>query len=91
MIEKRLNISKPYWNDDLSRLWKDMSIKENLFLKNRENRRAINIKRLEFKEARAKFDRDNTENRKLMNWIKICIDDPRKFLGTYQTPWTQKR
>ena len=30
-IGKRLKISKPYWNDDLSRLWKDMSMKEIFF------------------------------------------------------------
>ena len=84
-IGKRLKISKPYWNDDLSRLWKDMSMKEKLFLKTRENRRSINIKRLEFKEARTKFDKQlryyqrQYRKQKIDELDKICIDDTRKF------------
>ena len=57
----------------------------NFFLKTRENRRSINIKRLEFKEARTKFDKQlryyqrQYRKQKIDELDKICIDDPRKF------------
>ena len=55
---KLLKFSKPYWNDNLTVLWKNMCKYEKLFLKAKgsklEKRNAQNL----FKEARNKFDKN---------------------------------
>ena len=38
-IAKRLRVHKPYWNDNLTILWKALSIKEREYLRYRGNRR----------------------------------------------------
>lgn len=55
--KKRFRNHKPYWNEELSTLWKDMHFKERSFLKCTGNTNSKRLKRLQFQSAQKLFDR----------------------------------
>jgi hypothetical protein len=54
---KRLKHSKPYWNDELFHLWKDMHTKERALLRCKGGQNIRNMLRHEFYLARSIFDK----------------------------------
>ena len=54
---RNFNISKPYWNNELTQLWKVRVEKENLFLKCTGSSDAKRYCHQEFKLARRNFDK----------------------------------
>lgn len=55
--KKRWKHSKPYWNEELSELWKSMRNKEKTYLKFRGNRRDKASHLQKFKDSRHNFDK----------------------------------
>ena len=84
-VRKRYKTYKPYWNDHLEALWKDMRQKERAFTKYTQNNYVKRNLLCRFKVARNTFDKvlRNTERayrRDLSIDIETaCTDDPRKF------------
>jgi hypothetical protein len=82
---KLLKFHKPYWNDRLTELWKDMSLKEKYFLKNKGHSREKLVQRNAFVSARSQFDRylrsrQREYRKKVIDEIdSVCTKDPRKF------------
>ena len=55
--KKSFKISKPYWNETLYNLWKDMRNAEKLYLKSKGSRRHKQVVRQKFKDKRTLFDK----------------------------------
>ena len=77
---------KPYWNDTLSRYWKEMKMAERQFLrsKNRHNSILHNefiIKRKTFMRELRKCER-MYRHQQLSNLENICVSDPKIFWQT---------
>ena len=56
-LRKRLKLSKPYWNDELTRLWKSMKDKEKEVRKHRGCKRTKTKLYNEFKICQSKFNK----------------------------------
>lgn len=84
--KKKLRIHKPYWNNELTELWKTMRNHEKKFLKcNVKDRHKKRELRENFKHAQNILDKriryyERNHNRTLaLNIESVCSDDPRKF------------
>ncbi len=83
--KKKFKVNKPYWNDELSSLWKDMHVKEKEFLQQRgSNKKRIEL-RLRYKVALQKLDRNlrkykrQYERGKVLEIESVCTNNPREF------------
>ena len=82
---RRLKFHKPYWNDNLTLLWKAMCSNERSFLKIKGHSKEKSIRRDEFVRARSKFDKylrscQRKYRKKKIDDIEYAYtDDPRKF------------
>ena len=84
--KKRLRHTlKPFWNTHLTKLWNDLSYKENLYLSARQNTLLRGMKRKQFLDAQHEFDRAyRREKRKFLQnkcveIEKLNTSDPRAF------------
>ena len=82
--KRKLKYNKPFWNDELTALWKEMVRREKSMTKSRNGV----LKRqcmAEFKSARHNFDRrfrfyERQYKRGLMDEIEdLCTTDPKQF------------
>ena len=84
-IRKKFKYYKPYWNDHLSELWRNMRDKEKLFRLHKNNSRSLNYLYSDFKESQRVFDRElrkaeRTYNRGLAIEIEsVHTTNPREF------------
>jgi hypothetical protein len=82
---KRLRNSKPYWNETLTKLWKNMNKAEHAYTKCKGPNLNKRQKRYDFILARKIFDKSlrnaerNYFRKKLSDIEANCTDDPRKF------------
>ena len=82
---KKFKNSKPFWNDQLTELWKDMNSKEHLFRKCKGNKKEKTFRRESFLNSRKIFDKElrkaeRSYNKGLLNEIEtICTENPRAF------------
>lgn len=82
---KRLKYHKPYWNEELTGLWKIMCEKEKQFLRYKGHSYTRRKHRQDFVDARHSFDKllRQCERRyrrdKILEIEKVCTDDPNKF------------
>ncbi len=82
---KRFKYHKPYWNDQLTNLWKNMCVQEKAFLKLKGQSRVRSFLRVKFVNARAAFDKylrycqRKYRKQTIIDLEKICTDDPRRF------------
>ena len=75
-MRKRFKNKKPYWNNNLSTLWKEMNQLEKQFLKCKGNKREKNAKRKQFLDARKFFDKELRRCERKYNSQVVCdIDD----------------
>ena len=94
---KLLKFHKPYWDNRLTELWKDMCIKEKEFLKTMSGSREKSLRRCGFLNARSKFDKylrsSQREYRKTQidEIEKVCTNDPRKFWEHIKTLGPRKK
>ena len=86
--KKKFKISKPYWDVELTNLWKDMNSKERLFLKNKDySKQKTNKHRETFKSAQQLFDKTLRKKSRQYNYQKInsiegaCLKNPKEFWG----------
>ena len=76
---------KPYWNDNLTKLWKEMNKLERQFIKCKGPRNAKETKRRLFYEARNIFDKElrNTERKYNQQVVcdidEVCTSNPSEF------------
>ena len=81
---KRYRRAKPFWNDELSGLWKDMVKKERAFVRCHQNCEARRLRVVYF-DARSKFDRRlrvierSYARSKIIEIDEIQTADPRAF------------
>ena len=80
-----MRLSKPYWCDELTDLWRKYHEKEKAFLRFKGPGRHKSKLRLEYKVAQQTFDkrkrqieREHHKN-KLIDIQKVCTDNPREF------------
>ena len=93
---KKLKLSKPYWDNELTEAWKEMAQAERRFLKctPRENRRRL---REVFKACQKKFDKMLRSKARQYNYKVICeIEDvcqenPVKFWQSIKKLGPQKK
>ena len=84
-IRKRFNNKKPYWNEELSRLWKEMSESEKVYTKYCGPKHIKESLKKTFVHKRNIFDKNlrKTErlyNRNVLTEIDdVCTSDPREF------------
>ena len=82
---KRLKFHKPYWNENLTSLWKEMTTKEHIYLKVKGSSRDKSVKRIAFVNARARFDRQlricqrQYRKQEISDIEKVCTHNPREF------------
>ena len=57
-LKKKLKLSKPYWDDELTEAWEDMVHKERQYLREKSgNNRLKKERRLMFKASQRVFDK----------------------------------
>lgn len=84
-MKKKLKNSKPYWSDELSVLWKEMSRAEKLFSKCKGCRQEKHNLRMLFKQKQHAFDKCLKKAVRQYNRGKIaaletaCNEDPKLF------------
>ena len=100
---KRFKIRKPYWSDELQHLWDTMRIKENDFLKCRDNNQLRKRLRMDYTSARNSFDKALKQSEPAYSKLQaIEIEDmsttnPTKFwrkiqhLGPVETKISQSK
>ena len=82
---KKFKYHKPYWNDNLTKLWCNMRDKENQFRLNRHRGKVSNNWYFDFKESQRLFDKElrkaeRTYNRGLCIEIEnVDVTNPREF------------
>ena len=88
---KRYRNAKPYWDDDLSNLWKDMARKEKEFVKYKGLNRGRKTQLLNrFKESQRLFDKElgnksREYRRKVVDSIdSLSVDNPKEFWAQIQ-------
>ena len=83
--KKKYKISKPYWNEELGALWKEMHLKEKEFLCYKGSNIVKCDLRVKFKLAAQKFDRTlrkykrQYERGKVLELESVCTSNPREF------------
>ena len=84
--KKRFKSSKPYWNDELYNLWKDMNKKEKFFNNYRGGIRRIKTQLLEdFKHSQRLFDKTlrktarNYNTKQIEEIESVSTEDPKTF------------
>ena len=87
-LNKKFKYSKPYWNEELTKLWKDMSAKEKVFRKFRGHRCIRQSLKKQFEQSRTLFDRvlKKTEckyqKEKVDGIENLCQNNPVEFWRT---------
>ena len=82
---RRYKHNKPYWNDELSGLWKIMRDKERIFLKCTQGKQIKHARRQEYKSAQDLFDKrlrqlERQYKRSLANDIEtLSSNNPNEF------------
>ncbi len=82
---KRYKIKKPYWNDELKRLWSNMCQCEKVYLAHRGSNHVKQYLRHRFLDASLIFNKrlrqtERNYNKCLQNEIEsVCTDNPRRF------------
>ena len=81
---KKLKLHKPFWNSDLSNLWKSMREKENIFTKFKGHRHVKNRLYTEYKESQLYFDKklrfyERSYNREKIEEFDDIVRNPKQF------------
>ncbi len=82
---KKLRTSKPYWNDELTKLWRDVHLKQTAFLRFKGTRSEKNKCFSEYKVAQRTFDKRKRQTERqyykstLLKIETVCTDNPKEF------------
>ncbi len=82
---KKLRMSKPYWNHELTDLWRSYHLKENEFLKYRGYRHGKETCFSDYKRAQETFDKRKRQierefyKSELLKIETICTENPKEF------------
>ena len=94
---KKYKNKKPYWNDHLSTLWREMNIKEKEFLKCKGSKQSRTLKRAQFIKARQTFDKNLRQaerqfNKQVILEIdEVCTNNPHEFWNYIKQLGPRKR
>jgi hypothetical protein len=95
---KRLRLHKPYWNDELTELWKRMREMEKQFLKcDSTNKSLKNTCRQRYKESRNTLDKrirfyERKHKKQLaFNIESVCSHDPKQFWDQIKKLGSQRK
>ncbi len=84
-VRKKYKNYKPYWNEELHKMWKDMSHAEKLFTNCRGPRHRKEYLRVEYAKCKGIFDKalrraERNYRKHVVDEIEsCCVNDPRKF------------
>jgi len=82
---KKHKTNKPYWNEELGNLWKEMHVREKEFLKFKGLNCVKSKLRLKYKHAAQKFDREirkckrQYDRGRILEIESVCTKNPREF------------
>ena len=84
-LRKRFKSYKPFWNNELTKMWKAMCLKEKSYISAKKNQQHKRTLRLEFINARKIFDKrlryfERQYNNKIITTIEdVSSTNPREF------------
>ena len=91
--KKRFKNRKPYWNERLTKLWRDMHNKENIFLKCKNEKRERNNRYRAFKDAQYICDKTLTKKERQYNLLleieEVNVNNPAEMWNYIKKPWSK--
>ena len=84
-VKKRLKVYKPFWDEELTNLWKDMKNKQKLYLKNKKSQNRNVRYKNSFLASRNVFDRTlrqkerKYKHEQLENLESVSTSNPKEF------------